>query len=424
MPTHERFGEQIPFCEPYWYQGFPTAYYHEGHVQFRKRVRDFVEADVLPNIDKWIKTGYPRDLHEKAFQAGVSGIIYDRALGGTKPDDFDAFYELILIDELARTCGGNVLGQLGINSMALPPVIMAGPPHLKDKVVREVIQGRQNICLMISEPHAGSDVASIRATAERDGDHYVVNGQKKWITGGTYADWFTTAVRTGPPGSGAAGISLLLIPANAPGVSVRKMSTQFDTAHSTTFVTLEDVRVPVQNIIGPENAGFMLILRNFNHERFVIAVGAMRSARMCYEESMKYALVRETFGKKLASHQVIRAKLAEMARMVEALQDNCERIAYAFSQGVSDARLGGQCALLKVNASRAFEFCAREASQIFGGASIVREGRGMRVERMYREVRASAIPGGSEEILMDLAIRQVVAKAGRLQAEKAEKAKL
>ena len=149
----------------------------------------------------------------------------------------------------------------------------------------------------------------------------------------------------------------------------------------------------------------------------MISAGTCRQARLCYEEAIKFALTRKTFGKPLVSHQVIRYKLAEMARQVESLHDNVERVAYQFSQGVPDFALGGQCALLKVQASKTFEFCAREASQIFGGSSIVKEGRGKVVERLYRDVRASAIPGGSEEILLDFAMRQAVAKAKKLKSK-------
>jgi acyl-CoA dehydrogenase len=157
----------------------------------------------------------------------------------------------------------------------------------------------------------------------------------------------------------------------------------------------------------------MLILYNFNHERFVISAGTCRAARLCYEEAITYALTRKTFGKRLVDHQVIRAKLAEMARQIECLHDNVERVAYQYKMGVSDMKLGAQCAFLKVQASKTFEYCAREASQIFGGSAIVREGRGRVVERLYREVRASAIPGGSEEILLDAAMRMTVAQASK-----------
>mmetsp|Transcript_6757 Transcript_6757/g.12415 ORF Transcript_6757/g.12415 Transcript_6757/m.12415 type:complete len:168 (-) Transcript_6757:447-950(-) len=160
--------------------------------------------------------------------------------------------------------------------------------------------------------------------------------------------------------------------------------------------------------------GFAYIVYNFNHERFVISTSTARASRLCYEEAINYAMDRKTFGKYLYQHQAIRMKLAEMAYRIESLQDMLERVAYQFSMGVPDRNLGEACALLKVVASRTFEFCAREASQIFGGSSIVKEGRGAIVERLYREVRASAIPGGSEEILLDFAVRSSIAKAKKL----------
>jgi len=416
-PLSERFGNPIPFTEPYWYQGYHSPYYHDGHRAFRAKMRKFIEEEIKPNIDKWVDdpNGYPRELHVKAFKAGISGIGYPKEIGGYQPDDYDPFYELIACDEGARAGGGHVLGQNAINSMALPPILKYGSQRLIDMVARDVVQGRKHIALAISEPYAGSDVAGIRTTAVRDGDHFVVNGQKKWITGGAMADYFTTLVRTGDEGFG--GLSVLLIERERPGINVRKMKTQFDSSHSTTFVTLEDVRVPVENLIGPENGGFMIILHNFNHERFVICAGTCRMARNCFEEAIEYAMVRKTFGKRLIDHQIIRAKLGDMARQIEVLHDAVERIAYQMKMGVPDMKLGGQCALLKVQASKTFEFCAREASQIFGGSSIVREGRGKVVERMYREVRASAIPGGSEEILLDFAIRQAAAKGAAIKAK-------
>jgi len=179
------------------------------------------------------------------------------------------------------------------------------------------------------------------------------------------------AVRTGD--SGPFGLSLLLLEKDMPGIKIRKMETQFDSCHNTTFVTLEDVKVPVKNLIGKENQGFLPLLVNFNHERFIISVSSIRMARMLYEDAIKYSLNRETFGKKLIQHQIIRYKLAEMARQIECVFDMAERVAFAYSRDVPDRELGGQCALLKVNATTTFEYCAREASQIFGGSSIVKE---------------------------------------------------
>jgi alkylation response protein AidB-like acyl-CoA dehydrogenase len=413
MSTPERFGDQVPFCEPAWYQGQFSPYYHDGHRKFRAQCRSFFEKRIYPNIEEWIQNGYPKEIHKDLYDAGLSGILYPTEYGGTRPADFDAFYELILNDEMARCGGGNILGQLGINSMALPPLIAGGHPDLKKLVVEPVVKGYKNICLAISEPSAGSDVGNIQTSARKEGDYYIVNGAKKWITGGLFADYFTMAVRTGKPGMG--GISLLLVDRNSPGIDIRKMQTQQDNAHNTTFITLEDVKVPVKNLIGKENMGFLLIVRNFNHERFVISCSSTRQARICFEQAFKYAMSRKTFGKRLVDHQIIRFKLAEMARQIETLQDSVERVAYQFSKGIPDSQMGGACALLKVNTSKTMEFCAREASQIFGGAAVVKEGKGIIVERLYREVRAVAIPGGSEEILLDFAIRQAIAQAAKLQ---------
>ncbi len=257
-------------------------------------------------------------LHEKLYKSGISGSIYPKELGGSADGKRDYFLELIRVDEFSRT-GGHVLGQEGINSMALPPIISFGSEKLKEMVCRPVIQGLKSCCLAISEPYAGSDVAGIRATAVRDGKgNFIVNGVKKWITGGAKADFFTTAVRTGDNGSG--GVSLLLIPRDSPGVSVRRMETQFDSSHSTTMVTLEDVRVPEEYLIGQEGMGFMYIVQNFNHERWIIAIGANRQSRECYREAFEWAMKREAFGKPLIKNAIIRAKLADMSRQIESVR--------------------------------------------------------------------------------------------------------
>jgi len=185
---------------------------------------------------------------------------------------------------------------------------------------------------------------------------------------------------------------------------------------ATTYVTFEDVKVPVQNLIGKENDGFKYIMHNFNHERWSIVVEASRLARVCFEEAFKYAMERKTFGKRLIDHQMIRWKLGEMARQIESTHAWLEHVTYqltTMSHAESNALLGGPIALLKVQSTKTFEFCAREAAQIFGGASYVRGGVGEKIERLYREVRAFAIPGGSEEIMLDFAVRQAQRNAAK-----------
>jgi len=319
----KRFGSQLPVCEPHWYQGAASPYYRKSHVELRARVRKFVEERIKPNMDKWIESesGYPRELHEEAFDCGVQGVLFDQKWGGTMPEDFDAFHELILWDELARSGGGAVLGHLAINTMALPPILFYASDEIKKKVVKDVVQGRKNISLAISEPSYGSDVANIETSAVRQGDYFIVNGAKKWITGALMADFFTVAVRIGNK-PGLKGLSLLLIDRNSKGIDIRKMETQASHSHHIGMVTFDDVKVPVANLIGKEGYGGKYIMINFNHEvlahrllfnsntkhvgaqRFVIAAGANRAARLCYSEAFQYSMDRKTFGKRLAQHQV------------------------------------------------------------------------------------------------------------------------
>jgi alkylation response protein AidB-like acyl-CoA dehydrogenase len=236
-----------------------------------------------------------------------------------------------------------------------------------------------------------------------------VNGEKKWITNGIWSDYFTTAVRTG--GEGMNGVSVLLIERSAGGVSTRRMDCQGVWSSGTTYITFEDVKVPVENLIGKENQGFKVVMTNFNHERIGIIIQSIRFARVCYEESIKYAHKRKTFGKRLIDHPVIRLKLAHMARQIEASYNWLENLVYQcqkMNEMEAMLKLGGAIASLKAQSTTTFEFCAREASQIFGGLSYSRGGQGAKVERLYRDVRAYAIPGGSEEIMLDLSIRQAL----------------
>jgi len=290
--------------------------------------------------------------------------------------------------------------------MGLPPIINHGSKYLKDLVVKDVLSAKKFISIAISEPSHGSDVANIMTTATRDGEFYVVNGQKKWISWAIFADFFTVAVRTG--GKGSKGVSLLLIEKSRSGVSVQRMKLQGNWLAGTCLVTFEDVRVPVKNLIGKENEGFKYIMHNFNYERFTITCGAIAGARLCIEEALKYALQRTVFDKKLIEQPVIRAKFADMVMRVQCCQSQLENIAYQMKCGSPEESLGGPVALLKTFSTKTFELCAREASQILGGASYVRGGKGVTVERLYRDVRGTAIPGGSEEILADLGVRQEI----------------
>jgi len=289
--------------------------------------------------------------------------------------------------------------------IALPPILRAGTEAQKEKYAREIITGQKTASLAITEPNGGSDVAGMQTTAVRDGDVYVLDGVKTFISGGMKADYFTVAARTGSSGSG--GISLFIVHREFPGVTTTRLKTQGWHCSTTTTVAFNGVRVPAANLLGEENKGFKLIMFNFNAERHGMAVGATRMARCCMEDAIRYARIRKTFGRPLISHQVIRHKIMEMARHVLATHCFLTSITRAIYDNVNMDAVGGQIALAKVQSTRTMEFCAREASQILGGKAYLRgQGPGARIERVYREVRVYAIGGGSEEIMLELATRQ------------------
>ncbi|GAD93493.1 acyl-CoA dehydrogenase, putative [Paecilomyces variotii No. 5] len=416
----EPYGELIPFADPSWYQGYRSPYFNETHAALRAEVREWVETELEPYVNEWEETKRVpetiyKQLGEKGYLAGLLGVSYPAHLVKNKvasvpPEKWDFFHEMVITDEIARTgSGGLVWNLLGGFGIGCPPLVKYGKKPLVDRILPGILAGDKRICLAITEPDAGSDVANLTCEAKlsEDGKHYIVNGEKKWITNGIWADYFTTAVRTGGPGMG--GVSLLLIEREHAGVSTRRMDCQGVWSSGTTYVTFEDVKVPVENLIGKENQGFKVIMTNFNHERIGIIIQCLRFSRVCYEESVKYAHKRRTFGKRLIDHPVIRMKLAHMARQIEASYNWMENMIYqcqVMDETEAMLKLGGAIAGLKAQSTTTFEFCAREASQIFGGLSYTRGGQGAKVERLYRDVRAYAIPGGSEEIMLDLSMRQ------------------
>ncbi|KAL5117690.1 hypothetical protein ACEQ8H_004438 [Pleosporales sp. CAS-2024a] len=418
----DSFGDMIPYADPSWYQTYHSPYFNETHVALREDVRQWVEDKLMPHVTEWdeaksVPDDIFRELGERGYLAGLLGMHYptqytDKRVTCVPPEKWDHFHEMIVTDELSRTgSGGLVWNLLGGYGIGAPPLFKFGKAALVKRIGPGLLSGEKRICLAITEPDAGSDVANLTCEAKlsEDGKHYIVNGEKKWITNGIWSDYFTTAVRTG--GEGMNGVSVLLIERSAGGVSTRRMDCQGVWSSGTTYITFEDVKVPVENLIGKENQGFKVVMTNFNHERIGIIIQSLRFARVCYEESVKYAHKRKTFGKRLIDHPVIRLKLAHMARQIEASYNWLENVVYQCQQmNEMEAmlKLGGAIASLKAQSTTTFEFCAREASQIFGGLSYSRGGQGAKVERLYRDVRAYAIPGGSEEIMLDLSIRQAL----------------
>ncbi|WP_029922863.1 acyl-CoA dehydrogenase family protein [Nevskia soli] len=376
----------------------PSPFYSGEHEAFRTQLRRFVEREVVPYIDQWEAAGeLPRELHRKAAEAGVLGIGFPEAYGGIEVPD--SFYGVVLTEELARAGSGGLIASLMSHGIASPPVMHAGTPEQKERFLAPVLAGEKIAALAITEPGGGSDVANLRTTALRDGDHYVVNGSKTFITSGMRADLLTVAVRTGEAGLG--GVSLLVVEASTPGFTRSKLDKMGWWCSDTATLYFDDCRVPVANRIGPENAGFMAIMLNFNNERIMLAAQAWAFAQVCYEEALAYARERHTFGKPLISRQVIRHKLVDMKMQIDAVKAQLDILCWRVTKKQMPV---AEVCLLKNLATRMLEEVAGEAVQIFGGAGYL---RGAKVERIFRETKVLSIGGGASEIMKDLAARQL-----------------
>ena len=377
--------------------GTKSLYYDESHEAFRDTVRRFVEREISPFVDEWDEAGgFPRELYKKAADVGILGLGYPEEYGGSPCDQF---HRIVLSQELARSGAGGVSASLMSHTIGSPPILAVGPQAMKERVLPQVLSGEKISALAITEPSGGSDVAQLKTTARREGDHYIVNGSKMFITSGVRADFYTVAVRTGGPG--ASGVSLLLIERGMEGFTQQPLRKMGWWASDTAQLFFDDVKVPVENLIGEENKGFRYVMLNFNSERLGMAASCTAYSRVCLEESIAWARERKVFGGRLADQQVVRHKIVDMAMKVNATQAWLEQLAWRVQQGESPA---AEIAMLKNQATQTMAFCASEGVQIHGGQGFM---RGTKVERIYREVKVNAIGGGAEEIMKDLAARQM-----------------
>lgn len=374
-----------------------SPFYTEEHDALRDTVRRFVEREIIPYVDQWERDGtLPRELYRKAGEVGLLGLGFPEEYGGTPCDQFA---QIAASEELCRAGSGGLVAGLMSHGIGMPPVAKLGSPALKAELLPPVLRGEKIAALAITEPSGGSDVANLRTTARIDGDHWVINGSKTFITSGMQADFITTAVRTG--GEGMGGISLVVIPGDAPGLSRTPLQKMGWWCSDTATLYFEDCRVPVGNLVGMVNQGFAGIMGNFNGERLGIAAIAVGMAQVCYDEAVSYARMRETFGKPLIARQVIRHKLVDMAQDIGATRAYLEAIAWRVQQGQWPI---AEVCMLKNQATQCLEHCAKEAVQILGGAGYI---QGAKVERIYRETKVLSIGGGAEEIMKDLASRQL-----------------
>ena len=378
-------------------------YFSSEHEEFRAALRDFAAREITPHVNAWDEAEtFPRELYGKLARLGVLGIGYDEAYGGTPAD---LFYHLVAAEELARTGGGGVSASVMSHCIGLPPVANFGSETLKKRVIPAVLAGEKISALAVTEPGGGSDVAALKSTAVRDGDHYVLNGEKVFITSGMRADFITVAVRTEPTSRGASGISALLVEGDVAGLTRAPLQKMGWWASDTAHLRFDNVRVPVANLLGEENAGFKVFMTNFNTERLIMSASACTYAEVCLNEAVDWARERHTFGQALVERQVIRHRLVDMAARINAARGQVYELAYRLQHGLGDpAQLVARTCMAKILATQAMQFCADQAVQILGGMGFM---RGTKSERIYREVKVMMIGGGSEEIMKDLTARQL-----------------
>ncbi len=368
-------------------------YFGRAHAMVRRSVKEFVDQEIIPFVEEWEENGeFPRELYKKAADVGILGIGYPEEYGGTAGD---IFFQIAAWEEVMRCGSGGIAAGLGSLNIALPPIVRLGTEAQKKRFVEPVLRGDKIAALAITEPGGGSDVAGLQTTAERDGDDYVVNGSKTFITSGFRADQITCAVRTGGPG--AHGVSLLVIESTTPGYSVsEKLKKTGWWASDTAQIFFDNCRVPVENLIGSENQGFYGIMENFQAERLQMAVIANMTSQLALEEAVKYARQREAFSKPLSGFQVIRHKIVDMATLVEVSREFTYRVAAKIDAGHDQVK---EISMAKNFACSVSDRVTYDAVQIFGGYGFM---RGYVVERLYRDNRVLSIGGGTTEIMKEI----------------------
>lgn len=374
----------------------PMAYLFEteDHAALRRKARQFAEAHIAPHAAVWEEAEeFPRELYAAAAAAGLTGVGYPEELGG---QGGDLGHMLVAAEELilAGRSVGTVVG-LGSHGIALPPIVRFGTAEQQRRFVDPVLRQGKVAALAVTEPGGGSDVAALRTTAVRDGEHYVVNGAKTFITSGTRADFVTTAVRTGGPGH--AGLSLLVIEAGTPGFTVgRKLKKTGWWASDTAELAFENCRVPVAHRIGAEHGAFAIIVTNFAAERLMLASQCVAIAELAYREAVAYSKARQAFGKPLTGFQVTRHRLAEMATRLAAARALTGECLTRVTRGELAPQLA---AMAKNTATDMCSFVVDAAVQLHGGYGYMRESL---VERLYRDARLYPIGGGTREIMNEI----------------------
>jgi citronellyl-CoA dehydrogenase len=364
------------------------------HEQFRKVVRDLVENEINPHVDEWEAAGtFPaHELFPKLAAIGALGLEYDPEFGGQGADHS---FTVVLAEELGRAdCAGVPMAIAVQVAMATPALARFGSAELKKAYLEPALRGEMVCSIAVSEPDAGSDVAGIRTRAVRDGDDWVINGRKMWITNGTQADWLCLLARTSDEG-GYAGMSMIVVPTATPGFSVgRKITKMGNRSSDTAELVLEDVRVPVSNTIGEIGRGFQQQMMQFQDERMIGAYMAVSGARRAIDRTIDYLRMREAFGKPLLANQHLQYRLAELVADTDVLIEYCHAAADRIVAGEDVTRMA---TIAKLKVGRLVREVGDVAVQYHGGMGYAED---MWVERYFRDARLVSIGGGADEVML------------------------
>lgn len=370
-----------------------SYYFHNEHQLFRKSLKDFLQKEVLLNVDSWEEIGrLPKSIFKKFGDMGFFGLGMDEKYGGVNTD---LFYLVILIEELNKCkSGGTAASLLAHSTLAMEHINKNASDQLKDKYLTKAIAGESVGCLAITEPHSGSDVASLKTKADKKGDFYIVNGAKTFITNGVYSDFIVAAVRTGKEGYD--GISMLLIDHNSKGVEARPLKKLGWHASDTAELSFDNVKVPASNLIGKENMGFLYIMQRFELERLVLSIGSIAAAEDALEYALNYIAERKAFGRTINKFQVIRHHIAQLSAEIECQKAFNYQICKAFENG---QQVKKECAMSKLLSSELMDKVSYRVLQFLGGYGYMEE---YKAARIFRDSRLGTIGGGTSEIMREI----------------------
>ena len=381
------------------------SYFTEEHVLFRQTFRDFLEKEVRPNITQWEKEGeLPKSIFKKFGDMGFFGLNAPEAYGGIEGD---IWYSVIFDEELSRMNSGGFAASIGGHPLlAITHLKAEGTEAQKQKYLVPSISGDLVGALAITEPFGGSDVQAIRTTAVRTGDHFIVNGSKTFITNGVYSDFIITAVKTDPTRKGAKGISLLIIDRNSKGLSASKLDKLGWRASDTAEIAFDNVKVPVENLLGDENRGFFYIMEHFVSERLSLAVGAYANSACALQETLQYINERTAFGKKLNEFQVLRHRIAQMATDIECIKQFIYSLYFRSQRGEYVVK---EASMAKLLATQLSDRVMTECLQMFGGYGYMED---YPMARRFRDSRLGQIGGGTSEIMCEIISKMMIEGKG------------